>query len=238
MDPILGKTKLDCRGVGRGGLYKSVPFQRTALGRLEWQVPRLCPQFLKGDAGLTGEMAQRLLGRPTSTQSRPTASVNFVTCHDGFTLADLVSYSDKHNEANGENNSDGANDNQSWNCGVEGPTDDRRSRRSSRQIKNALTMLFLSQGVPMMLMGDEVGRTQQGNNNAYCHDSPLTWLDWSLKGRTRRSPILQTADRISPTAPGAPHPLSAGARAKNGDRLKCRGTAHALGQPDWSAGSL
>jgi glycogen operon protein len=108
-------------------------------------------------------------------------SINFVTCHDGFTLADLVSYNDKHNEANGENNQDGANNNDSWNCGVEGPTDDpgvNALRR--RQMKNALTMLLISQGEPMLCMGDECGRTQQGNNNAYCHDSPLTWLDWRL----------------------------------------------------------
>ncbi len=110
-----------------------------------------------------------------------TASINFITSHDGFTLADLVSYNEKHNEANGENNRDGANDNYSWNCGVEGPTNDPQiNELRNRQVKNALAMLFLSQGVPMLLMGDECGRTKEGNNNTYCHDGPLTWFDWSL----------------------------------------------------------
>ena len=108
-------------------------------------------------------------------------SVNFVTCHDGFTLNDLVSYNDKHNEANGENNRDGADDNRSWNCGVEGPTEDPEVERlRNRQVKNGLTLTLMSLGVPMILMGDEVRRTQQGNNNAYCHDDPSTWFDWSL----------------------------------------------------------
>src|SRR5262249_12732234 len=108
-------------------------------------------------------------------------SVNFVTCHDGFTLNDLVSYNDKHNEANGEDNRDGANDNRSWNCGVEGPTDDPAVEGlRNRQVKNFLAVTLLSLGVPMLLMGDEMRRTQGGNNNAYCLDDETTWLDWSL----------------------------------------------------------
>ena len=124
------------------------------------------------------------MGSPDMYAGRgPSASVNFVTCHDGFTLSDLVSYGEKHNDANGEGNRDGADDNHSWNCGVEGPTDDPAILLlRSRQAKNALTMLMVSQGIPMLLMGDEVGRTQRGNNNAYCVDGPLTWLDWSLIG--------------------------------------------------------
>jgi glycogen operon protein len=139
-------------------------------------------RFLKNDGGMGGAMASALIGSPDLYTGRgPTASINFMTCHDGFTLADMVSFNDKHNEANGEYNNDGANDNNSWNCGAEGPTDDPAIialRR--RQIKNALAMLLVSQGVPMILMGDEVGRTQHGNNNTYCHDSELNWFDWSL----------------------------------------------------------
>ena len=109
------------------------------------------------------------------------ASVNFVTCHDGFTLNDLVSYNDKHNEANGEGNRDGANDNRSWNCGVEGPTGDQDIEAlRNRQVKNFLTLTMLSLGMPMLLMGDEVRRTQRGNNNAYCQDDETSWFDWSL----------------------------------------------------------
>jgi isoamylase len=132
--------------------------------------------------GLVGEMSQRLQGSPDLYRGRgPTASINFLTCHDGFTLADLVSYDGKHNEANGEDNRDGSNDNYSWNCGWEGPTEDPgiRSLRL-RQMKNAAAMLMVSQGIPMILMGDEMARTQGGNNNAYCHDSELSWLDWGL----------------------------------------------------------
>jgi glycogen operon protein len=127
-------------------------------------------------------MAAALLGSPDLYSSRgPTASINFITCHDGFTLMDLVSYNGKHNEANSENNNDGANDNNCWNCGSEGPADGPAvSALRRQQIKNAIAMLLVSQGVPMILMGDEMGRTQGGNNNTYCHDNDLNWLDWSL----------------------------------------------------------
>jgi len=108
-------------------------------------------------------------------------SINFITCHDGFTLHDLVSYNEKHNEANGENNRDGANDNNSWNCGHEGPTDDAGIKAlRQRQKRNLMATLLLSQGVPMILAGDEIGHTQQGNNNTYCQDNELSWLDWNL----------------------------------------------------------
>jgi len=111
----------------------------------------------------------------------PYASINFVTCHDGFTLHDLVSYNEKHNEANGENNQDGANDNNSWNCGVEGPTDDPAIQALRwQQMRNFMTTLLLSQGVPMLLAGDEICHSQQGNNNAYCQDNELTWLNWEF----------------------------------------------------------
>jgi glycogen operon protein len=117
---------------------------------------------------------------------RPSASLNFVTCHDGFTLRDLVSYERKHNEANGEENRDGNNNNMSWNCGVEGLTSDQAiNRLRAQQQRNFLATLFLSQGVPMLLAGDEVGHTQEGNNNCYCQDSPLSWINWEVSEEQR-----------------------------------------------------
>src|SRR5262245_49279322 len=184
-DPVLARCKLIAEAWDAGGLYQVGCF--PGYGRwAEWNGKyRDCVRrFLKGDAGQVGEMAQRLQGSPDLYGCRgPAASVNFVTCHDGFTLQDLVSYNRKHNEANGENNRDGADDNDSWNCGAEGPTDDPAvNRLRRRQVKNALAMLLVSQGVPMLLMGDEVGRSQGGNNNAYCQDNEISWLDWRLLG--------------------------------------------------------
>src|SRR5262249_18163891 len=139
-------------------------------------------KFLKGEMGQVPDLSLRLQGSPDLYYGRGTAaSVNFLTCHDGFTLRDTVSYNDKHNEANGEHNNDGANDNNSWNCGAEGDTNDEGVKALRlRQMKNAATMLLVSQGTPMILMGDEVGRTQKGNNNTYCHDNDLNWFDWWL----------------------------------------------------------
>src|SRR5262249_45715531 len=115
---------------------------------------------------------------------RPVASVNFVTCHDGFTLRDLVSYDRKNNDANGDDGRDGTDDNRSWNCGTEGPTDDPEiNELRARQARNFLVTLFCSQGVPMLLAGDEMGRTQQGNNNAYCQDNETSWIDWAAAGK-------------------------------------------------------
>jgi glycogen operon protein len=129
-------------------------------------------------------MADRLVGSPAiyGHEGREAEqSVNFATCHDGFTLIDLVSYNDKHNEANGESNRDGTSDNHSWNCGVEGPTDDPAIERlRNRQVKNFLTLTLMSLGMPMILMGDEIRRTQHGNNNAYCQDNETSWMDWTL----------------------------------------------------------
>jgi glycogen operon protein len=182
-DPILAKCKLIAEAWDAGGLYQVGSF--PAYGRwAEWNGKyRDClRKFLKGDMGQVGEVAQRLRGSPDLYAGRgPAASVNFITCHDGFTLYDMVSYNGKHNEANGEGNRDGANDNESWNGGQEGPCDDPAvNALRRRQIKNAVAMLLLSQGVPMLLMGDEMGRTQRGNNNTYCQDNELNWLDWRL----------------------------------------------------------
>ena len=140
--------------------------------------------FLRGESGSVGRFADRLVGSPEiygHEEREAEQSINFVTCHDGFTLNDLVSYNDKHNEANREGNRDGGDDNRSWNCGVEGPSDDPgiESLRN-RQAKNFLTVTMLSLGVPMMLMGDEVRRSQRGNNNAYCQDNETSWFDWAL----------------------------------------------------------
>ncbi len=140
--------------------------------------------FFRGDEGSVPSLADRLLGSPQiygHKQREAEESVNFVTCHDGFTLNDLVSYNQKHNEANGEDNRDGANDNRSWNWGVEGPSEDPEIEKlRNRQVKNFLTVTMLSLGLPMILMGDEVRRTQQGNNNAYCQDNETSWFDWTL----------------------------------------------------------
>ena len=141
-------------------------------------------QFWRGDAGMVGPLATRLCGSADLYElsgRRPAHSINFVTCHDGFTLDDLVSYDGKHNHANGEESRDGSNENHSWNCGSEGPTDDpdvRGLRR--RQARNILATLLLSQGVPMLLGGDEILRTQRGNNNAWCQDNDISWVDWTL----------------------------------------------------------
>ncbi len=182
-DPILGRCKLIAEAWDAGGLYQVGSF--PAYNRWsEWngKYRDAIRRFIKGDAGLVGEVAQRLTGSPDLYWTRGTgASINFITCHDGFTLNDLVSYNDKHNWSNGENNNDGANDNNSWNCGWEGATEDPGiNALRKRQMKNALALLMVSQGVPMILMGDEIGRTQNGNNNTYCHDNELNWMDWTL----------------------------------------------------------
>lgn len=183
-DPVLAKCKLIAEAWDAGGLYQVGSF--PAYGRwAEWNGKYRdgIRKFLKGD-GTIGDVAQRIQGSPDLyawSGRAPATSINFITAHDGFTLMDMVSYDGKHNEANGENNNDGTNDNDSWNCGWEGLTDDigiNTLRR--RQIKNALAILMVSQGVPMILMGDEIGRTKHGNNNTYCHDNQLNWLDWNL----------------------------------------------------------
>jgi glycogen operon protein len=145
--------------------------------------------YWKGDGGLVGELASRLSGSSdlfAHGGRGPTASINFVTSHDGFTLRDLVSYNDKHNEANLEENRDGESHNLSWNCGVEGPTDDPDiATLRARQMRNFIATLFFSQGVPMLVAGDEMCRTQNGNNNAYCQDNELSWLHWDLDAAAR-----------------------------------------------------
>jgi isoamylase len=150
---------------------------------------------------------------------RPHASINFITCHDGFTLRDLVSYNEKHNEANQEDNRDGESYNRSWNCGEEGPTDNGHIQAlRARQRRNLLATLFLSQGIPMLAAGDERGRSQQGNNNAYCQDNELSWLDWSLdEDRTRLLHFVRRLIRLRREHPGvAPAPVLQGSSRQRG----------------------
>lgn len=182
-DPILAKCKLIAEAWDAGGLYQVGAF--PAYGRwAEWngKYRDTVRKFLKGEKNTVGQLSQCMQGSPEMYIYRDTtAGINFITCHDGFTLYDLFAYNSKHNEANGENNQDGNDDNDSWNCGCEGETDDAGVNfLRHKQIKNALAILMLSQGVPMILMGDEMGRTQYGNNNTYCHDNELNWLDWAL----------------------------------------------------------
>jgi isoamylase len=183
-DPVLSKVKLIAEpwDVGEGG-YQVGRF--PALWA-EWngKYRDVVRRYWKGDDGQLAELGYRLTGSSDLYQRdgrRPSASINFITAHDGFTLADLVSYNQKHNEANGEDNKDGANDNHSWNHGVEGPTDDPKIiELRGRDMRNMLATLLLSQGVPMICAGDEIARTQHGNNNAYAQDNELSWLDWNL----------------------------------------------------------
>jgi isoamylase len=186
-DPLLAGTKLIAEAWDAAGLYQVGSFigdrWQEWNGRFRDDVRR----FLKGDNGSVPGVATRILGSPDlygHEEREAEQSINFVTCHDGFTLNDLVSYNHKHNEANGENNGDGSNDNLSWNCGAEGPTDDPTIEAvRNRQVKNFFALMLLAAGTPMLLMGDEVRRTQMGNNNAYCQDSDISWFDWSLLER-------------------------------------------------------
>jgi isoamylase len=182
-DPVIRQVKLIAEpwDVGEGG-YQVGNFPPLWM---EWNGKyRDCVRdYWRGQDQTLGEFAYRFTGSPDlyeATGRKPYASVNFITAHDGFTLHDLVSYNEKHNEANGEDNRDGENNNRSWNCGVEGPTDDPQvNALRNRQKRNFLSALFLSQGVPMLLGGDEIARTQRGNNNAYCQDNEISWYDWN-----------------------------------------------------------
>jgi isoamylase len=183
-DPILAGKKLIAEAWDAGGLNQVGSFVgdnwREWNGRFRDDVR----SFVRAEPGMVRPLLNRLAASPDiygRKERGPEQNVNFVTCHDGFTLEDLVSYDRKHNSANGEQNRDGTDDNRSWNCGVEGPTDDPEIERlRKRQIKNFFTILLVSLGTPMILMGDEVRRTQRGNNNPYCQDNELSWLDWSL----------------------------------------------------------
>lgn len=186
-NPALAGTKMIAEAWDACGLYQVGQFVGDSWKEWNGRFRDDVRSFFSGAEGSVPALADRLVGSPAiyaHKQREAEQSVNFVTCHDGFTLNDLVSYNQKHNDANGEENRDGANDNRSWNCGVEGPSEDPAIEElRNRQIKNFFAVTLASLGVPMLLMGDEVRRTQLGNNNCYCQDSELTWLDWNLTAR-------------------------------------------------------
>ena len=195
-DPVLSQVKLIAEpwDVGPGGYQVgNFPVLWSEWNGIYRDVVR---DFWRGQASV-GEFASRFTGSSDLYESdgrQPFASINFITAHDGFTLRDLVSYNEKHNEANLEDNRDGTDDNRSWNCGVEGETDDPEvNALRARQMRNFLATLFLSQGVPMLLGGDEIGRTQGGNNNAWCQDNEISWFEWGLRGAAGRAVRLHPA---------------------------------------------
>ncbi len=205
-DPVVSQVKLIAEpwDVGDGG-YQVGQFPPLWT---EWngKYRDTVRDFWRGEPGTLGEFASRITGSSdlyAHSNRKPIASINFVTAHDGFTMRDLVSYNDKHNEANGEGNADGEGHNRSWNCGAEGPTNDEGvSVLRARQARNLLATLLLSQGVPMLAHGDELGRTQQGNNNGYCQDNPLTWVDWDLD--EERTGLLEFTRRLVALRRGHP----------------------------------
>jgi glycogen operon protein len=194
-DPQLAGAKMVAEAWDAAGLYQVGGFVGDSWKEWNGRFRDDVRDFLRGADGCSVRAADRLLGSPDiygHEEREAEQSVNFITCHDGFTLNDLVSYSRKHNQANGEDNRDGADDNRSWNCGVEGPSQDPEVEAlRNRQVKNFLAVTLLSLGIPMILMGDEVRRTQSGNNNAYCHDDEMSWFDWTLV--TKHADLLRFA---------------------------------------------
>lgn len=188
-DPVLAGTKIIAEAWDAVGLYQVGSFIGHRWAEWNGHYRDDVRRFVKGDEGMVSIIANRLCASPDlypQPEREPNRSINFITCHDGFTLNDLVSYNDKHNEANGEDNRDGTKVNYSWNCGTEGPTTDQAVEAlRQRQLRNFFSMLLFAQGTPMLLMGDEVRRTQQGNNNAYCQDNELSWFDWDLVAQNR-----------------------------------------------------
>jgi glycogen operon protein len=241
-DPALAGTKLIAEAWDAAGLYQVGSFVGDAWKEWNGRFRDDVRDFFRGEPGSLRRVADRLVGSPEvygHKEREAEQSVNFVTCHDGFTLNDLVSYNEKHNEANGENNRDGANDNRSWNCGAEGPTDDPAVEKlRNRQVKNFLTVTMMSLGVPMILMGDEVRHTQGGNNNAYCHDNEISWFDWALVRKhtdVLRFVQLLTARRLLRTVEYERRRTSLNTLIKQANKA-WHGVR--LNQPDWSDGSL
>ncbi len=229
-DPVVSQVKLIAEpwDVGDGG-YQVGNFPPLWT---EWngKYRDAVRDFWRGQPAALPEFASRLTGSADlydSDNRRPIASVNFVTCHDGFTLADLVSYDHKHNEANGEDGRDGTDDNRSWNCGAEGPTDDPDVLAlRARQQRNFLATLLLSQGVPMLLAGDELGRTQHGNNNGYCQDNELSWVHWPADAGTHQQSdgngaVPASVRPLADPAPGRPPRLPAAAVLHRRGRARC-----------------
>ena len=237
-DPELAGTKLIAEAWDAAGLYKVGSFIGDSWREWNGRFRDDVRSFFRGEKNSVQHFADRLLGSPAiygHEEREAEQSVNFVTCHDGFTLNDLVSYNPKHNEANGENNRDGANDNRSWNCGVEGPTDDPGVEKlRNRQVKNFLAVTMLSVGMPMLLMGDEVRRTQGGNNNAYCQDNETSWFDWTLLAKhadVHRFVTLLNARRVLRDPEPERQRISLN-QLLRGVNLAWHGVK--LNQPDWS----
>jgi len=232
-DPVLAGTKIIAEAWDAAGLYQTGSFVGHRWAEWNGQFRDTARQFARGDPGMAERMAARLTGSRDlfpQPDREPNRSINFVTCHDGFTLNDLVSYDRKHNEANGQDNADGTEANFSWNCGAEGEAADPAIESLRlRQIKNLLTILLVSEGTPMLLMGDEVRRTQRGNNNAYCQNNETSWFDWG--GVSEQAGLLRFVR-------GLVH-FNRGQAVFNEERFWAVGTEivwHGvrLGQPDWS----
>ena len=237
-DPALAGTKLIAEAWDAAGLYEVGSFIGDSWKECNGRFRDDVRSFFRGEERSLGPLTDRLFGSPTiygHEEREAEQSVNFVTCHDGFTLNDLVSYDHKHNQANGEENRNGANDNRSWNCGVEGPTDDPDVEKlRNRQVKNFLTVTILSVGMPMLLMGDEVRRTQDGNNNAYCQDNETSWFDWTLRAKhadVHRFVSLLNATRLVRDF-GSEHMGVSLNQLLRGVNLTWHGVK--LHQPDWS----
>ncbi len=237
-DPVLAGTKLMAEAWDAAGLYQVGTFIGDSWKEWNGRFRDDVRSFFRGESGSVVRVADRMIGSPEiygHEEREPEQSVNFVTCHDGFTLNDLVSYDRKHNEANGEGNRDGADDNRSWNCGVEGPSDDPAVEKlRNRQVKNFLTATLLSVGMPMILMGDEVRRTQNGNNNAYCQDNETNWFDWTLVAMhadVHRFVTLLNARRLLRDVAHEEERASLNQMLRRANKA-WHGVK--LGQPDWS----
>ena len=237
-DPLLAGTKLIAEAWDAAGLYQVGSFMGDSWKEWNGRFRDDARSCFRAEEGSLARFADRMIGSPEiygHEEREPEQSVNFVTCHDGFTLSDLVSYNGKHNEANGEQNRDGADDNRSWNCGVEGPTDDPVVEKlRNRQVKNFLAVTLLSIGLPMILMGDEVRRTQRGNNNAYCHDDDINWFDWTLITKhadVHRFVTLLNARRLMRDVEHERRRLSLTQLVAQANKA-WHGTK--LGEPDWS----
>jgi glycogen operon protein len=236
-DPLLAGTKLIAEAWDAAGLYQVGSFVGDAWQEWNGRARDDIRRFIKGEAHTVSGLATRLLGSPDiygHKEREAEHSINFITCHDGFTLNDLVSYNDKHNEENGHNNTDGANDNNCWNCGAEGPCSDSEIEAlRNRQVKNFMVLNLLAAGTPMLTMGDEVRRTQRGNNNAYCQDNEISWFDWTLLERhadIHRFVKLLMAFRQSRDIVTMERPLTLNELL---DRAHIEWHGVKLNQPDW-----
>jgi len=236
-DPQLAGTKLIAEAWDASGLYQVGSFIGDSWKEWNGRFRDDVRDFFRGAEGSARRIADRMIGSPEiygHEEREPEQSINFVACHDGFTLNDIVSYNDRHNLANGEGNCDGASDNRSWNCGVEGPSDDPAIEGlRNRQVKNFFTVTLLSLGVPMILMGDEVRRTQGGNNNAYCQDNETSWFDWALLDKhadVHRFVKLLAARRLLRDTGHETRRTSLGRLIREADK-SWHGVR--LGEPDW-----